>query len=435
MPIKITRTRLMILLALIILTLTAMRLIRDWNIKRYPGGKVGQAADQGVSVADGSAGVAAAGAAGAGAMDLRPGLADRARVDAAISCGRGLSEKDSILFSEGGGNKYQSTIENKISGGGETPAGMVLVPGGEFSMGGVNPVGMDDGGHEAMADARPVHRVYVDAFYMDEHEVTNGEFAAFVNATGYVTVAEQKPTREEFPDAPEENLVAGSIVFSPPDHPVSLSDHYQWWQFIKGACWKHPFGPGGNKGGIIKDCPVVQVSYEDAAAYARWAGKRLPTEAEWEFAARGGKPGNLYTWGNELKPGGKWMANIFQGQFPGEDIGADGFKGIAPVKQYPSNGYGLYDMAGNVWEWCSDWYRPDYYSQLAAKGVVRNPAGPGDPYDPAEPGQRKKVQRGGSFLCTDQYCTRYMVGTRGKGEWRSASNHIGFRCVSDIKQH
>jgi formylglycine-generating enzyme required for sulfatase activity len=173
------------------------------------------------------------------------------------------------------------------------------------------------------------------------------------------------------------------------------------------------------------------VAWQDAAAYARWAGKRLPNEAEWEFAARGGLSGQPYTWGNRFHPDGRFMANTFQGRFPDNDAGEDGFKGIAPVARFAPNGCGLYDMSGNVWEWCGDWYSRDYYRQLAGE-VVRNPRGPDLPDDPAEPGVKKKVQRGGSFLCTDQYCSRYIVGTRGKGEWRSAANHIGFRCVKDI---
>jgi formylglycine-generating enzyme required for sulfatase activity len=179
----------------------------------------------------------------------------------------------------------------------------------------------------------------------------------------------------------------------------------------------------------------VHIAYPDADAYAKWAGKRLPTEAEWEFAARGGKTGLLYSWGNELKPRGKWMANIFQGPFPVKDTGDDGFAGLAPVRSFPPNDYGLYDMAGNVWEWCSDWYRPDYYEQLKARGgVARNPRGPDSPYDPAEPGEKKRVHRGGSFLCSDQYCSRYMVGTRGKGEVTTGSNHLGFRCVKSADE-
>jgi formylglycine-generating enzyme len=356
------------------------------------------------------------------------------KITNAVSCTiNGLTPEDSTLYANGGGNDFKETIPNKNNQPGSAPEGMVRIPGGEFSMGGVNPVGIKDGGHEQMKDARPVHRVYVDGFYMDATEVTNAEFAKFVKATGYVTVAEQKPTREEFPDAPEESLVAGSVVFSPPAEEVSLNNYLQWWNYVKGADWKHPLGPGSDLKGK-EDYPVVHICWQDATAYAKWAGKRLPTEAEWEFAARGGKAGNLYAWGNQLKPDGKWMANIFEGLFPGKDAGTDGFVGIAPVKQFSANAYGLYDIAGNVWEWCDDWYSDDYYETLAAQGVVKNPQGPSDSYDPAEPGLKKKVQRGGSFLCTDQYCTRYMVGTRGKGEYRSATNHIGFRCVMDIKK-
>ena len=278
-----------------------------------------------------------------------------------------------------------------------------------------------------MGDARPVHRVHVDGFYMDETEVTNKEFEAFVQATGYITIAETKPTRKEFPDAPEENLVAGSVVFIP-TATTDLTNSYNWWNYVHGANWRHPTGPGSDISGK-ENYPVVHISEEDAEAYAKWAGKRLPTEAEWEFAARGGKTGELYTWGNTFKMNDKWMANTYQGKFPSMDLGTDGYVGIAPVKKFAPNVYGLYDMAGNVWEWCSDWYRVDYYQTLAKNKISNNPKGPEDSFDPAEPKEKKKVQRGGSFLCTDQYCTRYMVGSRGKGEFRSGSNHVGFRCV------
>jgi formylglycine-generating enzyme required for sulfatase activity len=201
---------------------------------------------------------------------------------------------------------------------------------------------------------------------------------------------------------------------------------------VHGADWRHPLGPQSDIKGRAS-LPVVQVAYEDALAYARWAHKRLPTEAEWEFAARGGLAGKLYPWGDDLKPDGKFCANIYQGRFPVKDgdTGEDGFVGIAPVGKFEPNAYGLHDMAGNVWEWCSDWYRADTYAAESRAAVTLDPKGPDTPLDPAQPGEKKRVHRGGSFLCTDQYCTRYMVGSRGKGEERTASNHLGFRCVMD----
>jgi formylglycine-generating enzyme required for sulfatase activity len=204
----------------------------------------------------------------------------------------------------------------------------------------------------------------------------------------------------------------------------------QWWSYVEGANWKHPLGPSSTVKGK-ENYPVVQVAYEDALAYAKWAGKRLPTEAEWEFAARGGAAGKPFVWGDQFRPNGKWMANTHQGHFPDQDSGSDGYVGIAPVAKFPPNPYGLYDMAGNVWQWTSDWYRPDYYKQLAVRGVARNPQGPDSAFDPSEPGSPKKVHRGGSFLCTDQYCSRYIVGTRGKGEVSTGTNHLGFRCVKN----
>jgi formylglycine-generating enzyme required for sulfatase activity len=324
---------------------------------------------------------------------------------------------------------FLPTIENQAMPPGAAPEGMTWIPGGEFSM------GSDVAGESLCAlpgvtrDAQPVHRVYVDGFWMDRTEVTNAEFQAFVRATRYVTIAERTPTKAEFPSAPPENLVAGSTVFTPTATLVPLDDFLQWWRYQVGASWRHPEGPGSGLTGK-ESYPVVHIAYADATAYAKWAGKRLPTEAEWEFAARGGLTGKVYAWGDELKPGGRWMANIYEGRFPVRDDGEDGFAGIAPVAQFPPNGYGLFDVAGNVWEWVSDWYRPDTFARLAATGgVARNPQGPDAPYDPAEPAEKKRVHRGGSFLCTDQYCTRYMVGTRGKGEISTGSNHLGFRCV------
>lgn len=322
-----------------------------------------------------------------------------------------------------------STVPNSTPLPEPAPEGMVWIPGGEFSMGAEKSSETLCGLPGITADSLPVHRVYVDGFWMDATEVTNEQFEKFVKATGYVTIAERTPSAEDFPGAPAENLVAGSIVFTPPDHQVPLNDHYKWWAFVKGANWRHPSGPTSNLKGREK-YPVVHIAYDDALAYARWAGKRLPTEAEWEFASRGGRSGKLYAWGDDFHPRGKIMANTFQGKFPVNDTAEDGYAGIAPVGQFTANDYGLHDIAGNVWEWCSDWYRIDYYVQLAQTGgVVRNPQGPNDPFDPAEPNEKKRVHRGGSFLCTDQYCSRYMVGTRGKGEVSTGTNHLGFRCV------
>jgi formylglycine-generating enzyme required for sulfatase activity len=310
---------------------------------------------------------------------------------------------------------------------------MVWIPGGEFSMGAPDPSQIHGAvGMQETADAQPVHRVFVDGFWMDRTEVTNDEFVRFVKATGYVTVAEKTPRPEDFPGAPLETLVPGSVVFTPPHHPVSLADPYRWWSDVTGANWRHPLGPGSSVEGRGR-FPVVHVAYADAVAYANWAGKRLPTEAEWEFAARGGLSGRLYPWGDDFKEGGTWRANTHRGHFPDHDSGADHFAGIGPVAQFAGNGYGLYDVAGNVWEWVSDWYRPDYYAALANAGTVaRNPHGPASAFDPSEPGVNKRVHRGGSFLCTDQYCSRYMVGTRGKGDVGTSTNHLGFRLVKGL---
>jgi formylglycine-generating enzyme required for sulfatase activity len=295
--------------------------------------------------------------------------------------------------------------------------GMVLIKGGEFVMGAEDP---------SFGDAQPLHKVKISSFWMDEHEVTNAQFEDFVKATGYKTVAEQEIDPKDFPGVPVADLVPGSAVFTPPAKPVALNNPLAWWTYVKGANWKNPFGAGSK---ADPRQPVVHVSYTDALAYAQWAGKRLPTEAEWEYAARAGKEQQPYYWGTELKPAGKWQANIFQGQFPNGDTKEDGYQGIAAVKSYAPNAFGLYDMEGNVWEWCNDYYRPDYYQNSPSE----NPQGPGDSYDPQEPGLVKRVQRGGSFLCSDAYCNRYRAGSRGKGEVNSASNNLGFRCVSDVK--
>jgi len=295
---------------------------------------------------------------------------------------------------------------------------MVWIPGGTFHMGCAD---CD------MPDAEPVQSVTVDGFWVDAAPVTNGQFTKFVEATGYVTVAERKPDPRDLPGVAAENLVAGSAVFTPPKREVALNDIANWWTYVSGASWRHPEGPASDLRNRM-DHPVVHIAYEDAEAYAHWAGGRLPTEAEFEFAARGGLDGKRYAWGDELKPGGHYVANIFQGTFPNGDTGEDGYMGTSPVHAFPANAYGLYDVCGNVWQWTSDWYRPDTYARRAGK-AVRNPTGPESSYDPQEPGAQKKVQRGGSYLCSEQYCRRYLVGSRGKGEIHSSSSNLSFRLV------
>ncbi|MGD9725971.1 MAG: formylglycine-generating enzyme family protein [Nitrospiraceae bacterium] len=307
------------------------------------------------------------------------------------------------------------------SSSGQGPDGMIWIAGGDFWMG---------SDFQMFHDARPVHLVHVSGFYMDKTEVTNQQFERFVKATGYVTVAERIPTSEEFPGAPPENLVAGSVVFTPPSQPVPLNNHFQGWSYIPKANWRHPQGP---ESGILDkmDHPVVHVAYEDVLAYAGWAGKRLPTEAEWEFAARGGLEKKAYSWGDDFEPDGRTMVNSFQGHFPDHNTSHDGYETTAPVSSFPPNGYGLYDMAGNVWEWTSDWYRSDYYRTIASPRAIPNPQGPADSFDPSEPGVQKKVHKGGSYLCTEQYCARYMPGGRGKGALDTGTSHLGFRLVKD----
>lgn len=309
----------------------------------------------------------------------------------------------------------------------EPPAGMVWIPGSTFRMGSDNP---------QFPDEHPAHAVTLDGFWIDETPVTNAQFREFVDATGYKTIAERKPKREDFAgqvaditQIPEENLVAGSICFNSSFDPKTLrKDHplwpYQVWKYVGGANWHQPEGPGSSIDERL-DHPVVHVSWEDAMAYARWKGRRLPTEAEWEFAARGGLEGAEYPWGNERNPDGEWRINIWQGEFPLKNRGDDGFQQTSPVKAFPPNGYGLFDMSGNVWEWCYDWYQPDYYRQSPS----RNPVGPTESFDPQEPTIPKRVQRGGSFMCSDNYCIGYRVAARMKGDPQSGSFHAGFRTV------
>ena len=303
---------------------------------------------------------------------------------------------------------------------GPAPEGMVWVPGGTFYM------GCPDC---HMPDTLPVHLVTVDGFWMDQTPVTNAQFEKFAAATGYVTVAERKLDPRDYPGVPADKLVAGSAVFTPPDHEVPLDNPLQWWRYVPGANWKHPEGPQSTITNR-KDHPVVQIAWEDAVAYLKWAGRRLPTEAEYEFAARGGLDRQRYAWGNDLKPEGKWPANIWQGAFPASNTRDDGYLRSSAVTAFPPNGFGLYDMGGNVWQWCADWYQPEYYAEVAAAGQpATNPQGPARSFDPNEPGAAKRVVRGGSFLCSDRYCSRYLVGSRGKAEVSSGTTNLGFRGV------
>jgi sulfatase modifying factor 1 len=250
----------------------------------------------------------------------------------------------------------------------------------------------------------------------------------FVRATKYKTVAERQLEAKDFPNSPPENLRPGAMVFSPPKEAVSKTSHWSWWRYVPGANWQHPEGPESSLKGRINH-PVVEIAWEDANEYAKWSGKRLPTESEFEYAARGGLDRNKFSWGNEVTPDGKWRANIWQGHFPDQNTVEDGFERTAPVGSFPANSFGLCDITGNVWEWCSDWYRPNYNDETG--GVDQNPQGPVDSQDPSEPRILKKVLRGGSFLCTDQYCSRYLVGARGKAEPRAAWSNVGFRCVQN----
>ncbi len=308
--------------------------------------------------------------------------------------------------------------------------GMVWIKPGAFLMGGDN--------NQAAADEYPKHKVIVDGFWMDTTAVTNKQFAAFVKATGYITTAERKPDWNELkkqlpqgtPKPDDSLLVAASLVFDPPKHAVDLNDYTQWWAWKKGASWKHPHGPGSSIKG--KDnYPVVHVSWYDAVAYCKWAGKRLPTEAEWEWAARGGLQNKVYPWGNEPVDAGKPKANTWQGHFPDNNTVKDKFYGLAPVSSFAPNGYGLYDMAGNVWEWCADYYNNTYYKTVSRPGGVTNPKGSLTSYDPDEPYTKKRVIRGGSFLCNESYCTGYRVARRMKSSEDSGMEHLGFRCVQN----
>lgn len=313
----------------------------------------------------------------------------------------------------------------------KAPPGMVLVPAGEFHIG--------TSGNTLNKNEQPDHTVFLDGFWIDEKEVTNAEFKAFVDKTGYVTTAEKAPDWEELkkqlppgtPKPPAEKLVAGSLVFTPPAQPVRTDNAAQWWTWTPGANWRHPEGPGSDLQGR-ENHPVVQVSWFDAVAYAEWAGKRLPTEAEWEKAARGGIVGKPFTWGEKAPQENDKLANIWQGHFPDRNDKLDGWDRTAPVGTYPPNGFGLHDMAGNVWEWCSDWYRADAYARQAADKTIKNPGGPSDSWDPNDPLVPKRVTRGGSFLCHASYCESYRPAARRGTSPDTSMSHIGFRCAKSV---
>jgi len=300
---------------------------------------------------------------------------------------------------------------------------MVFIPGGTFRMG---------SDHHYPEEA-PSHRVSVDGFWIDRTPVTNRQFKAFVKATGHVTTAQVPPAPEDYPGALPHMIYAGSLVFMPPRHVSDSRNWSQWWTFLKGADWRHPYGPKSNIN-VLDNHPVVHVSFADAAAYAKWAGKDLPTEAEWEFAARGGREGEEFAWGNALAPGGKHMANTWQGRFPTENLNEDGYERTSPVTAFPPNGYGVHDMIGNVWEWTSDWWSREHEADAPkACCIPQNPRGGREDasYDACQPAIRipRKVLKGGSHLCAPNYCRRYRPAARHAEPIDTSTSHVGFRCV------
>ena len=306
----------------------------------------------------------------------------------------------------------------------QTKLGMQWIPGGTFRM----------GSHSFYPEERPVHEETVESFWIDVHPVTNDEFARFVDATGYVTIAERPLDPKDFPGAAPEALVPGSMVFRPTRGPVDLRDWSQWWEYVHGAHWRHPEGPESTLEARHSH-PVVHIAFEDAEAYAAWAGKALPTEAEWEFAARGGLDGAVYTWGDEMEPGGQIMANTWHGEFPYYNSLEDGYARTSPVGSFPPNGYGLFDMAGNVWEWTTDWYRSadnrEGRQVACCSGISKRAATIEESYDPGHPAFRipRKVLKGGSHLCAPNYCLRFRPAARSPQMVDTGMTHLGFRCI------
>ncbi len=307
----------------------------------------------------------------------------------------------------------QQSHDVRLCEGADGSNDMIWVDGGSFTMGAL----------DYHADEGPLHQVTVDGFWIDQFEVSNAQFARFVDATGYLTVAEQQPDLEAYSDLPPEFQVAGSVAFIPPTDLDGGGSLTQWWQFVAGANWRHPDGPDSTVEGKAHH-PVVHVAYRDAEAYAQWAGSELPTEAQWEYAARGGLEGKTYAWGDEVKPNDIWQANVWQGLFPLRNTQEDGSVGTAPAGCYAANGYGLHDMMGNVWEWAVDNYVPRHPNEPQL-----NPRGPEQGFDPRQPGVPVRVIKGGSYLCAPSYCLRYRPAARHSQEPDLPAGHIGFRTV------
>ena len=346
-----------------------------------------------------------------------------ARISAGLAHGRGKMYCDAPMAPGSPGNRMVTAPSKAMQNPPPRDPGMAWVPGGTFRM----------GSDQHYPEEAPAHSVAVDGFWIDRTPVTNADFLKFVRATGYVTFAEIRPKAADYPGALPHMLRAGSLVFTPPNHPVDLRRWEQWWHFKFGANWRRPYGPRSSIAGL-SDHPVVHIAYRDAMAYAAWAGKDLPTEAEWEFAARGGLDGSEFSWGDEFAPAGQHQANTWQGNFPHQNLRTDGYERTSPVSAFPANGYGVHDMIGNVWEWTSDWYSPQHEPNLPNPCCIPiNPRGGREhaSYDPCQPEVKipRKVLKGGSHLCAPNYCRRYRPAARHAQPTDTSTSHVGFRCV------